>query len=343
MHSHAETFEGATPLPNLTAQMTRIPKDHFWPLPKPKTQNGKPRRTGVEIEFTNLTETETANIVQTLWGGQAEADSEHEITISDTELGKVRIELDIALRDRTGSIIADKLLQWSRAVVPVEIVTEPLLETQLPRVEKLIDALVEAGAEGSQDGVFYGFGVHLNTEIAGEAAADVLPVVRAFALMEDWLRAIDPVDPSRRLLPFVDPWPRRLIDVLAVDGPSWGLDDLAASYADLTPTRNRGLDLLPLLDHLRPDMLAEAVDAEKLKGGRPTYHYRLPEARLGAADWSLAYEWNRWILVERVAGNPSLLNELAEKWVDHRGGLTSLRSDWAKTVNEVLTDAPIWA
>jgi len=329
-------------LPNLTAQKNRIPKDHFWPLPKPKTHNGKPRRTGVEIEFTNLTETETAEIVQNLWGGRIDAETAHEVTVHDTELGTVRIELDFALRDRTGSIIADKLLQWSRAVVPIEIVTAPLREDELPRVETLIDALVAAGAEGSQDGVLYGFGVHLNTEIAGGTAADILPVVRAYALMEDWLRAIDPVDPSRRLLPFVDPWPRRLIDVLAVDGPSWGLDDLAQFYADLTPTRNRGLDLLPLLDHLRGEIIAETIDKEKLKGGRPTYHYRLPEARLGAADWSLAYEWNRWILLERVAENPSLLNELAEKWVDHRSALTSLRSDWAKTVNEILANAPIW-
>lgn len=326
----------------LTAQMTRIPKNLFWPLPKPQKGSAQTRRTGIEIEFTNLTETETAEIVQKLWGGQIEKTSAHDISVTDTALGDVRIELDVFLRDRTGSIIADKLLQWSRAVVPVEIVTAPLHECDLPRVEALIDALVEAGAEGSQDGVFYGFGVHLNAEVSGETAADIIPVVRAFALMEDWLRTIDPVDPSRRLLPFVDPWPRRLIDALAVDGPSWGLDDLARSYADLTPTRNRGLDLLPLLEHLRPEIMAGTMDADKLQGGRPTYHYRLPEARLGAVDWSLAYEWNRWILVERVAASPALLNELAERWVDHRGALTSLRSDWAKTVNDVLTGAPIW-
>ena len=64
--------------------------------------------------------------------------------------------------------------------------------------------------------------------------------------------------------------------------------------ADLTPTRNRGLDLLPLPEHMHPAALSERVDAAMLKGGRPTCHYRLPEACLSAPGWSAVYEWTRW-------------------------------------------------
>ncbi|MFU8883530.1 MAG: amidoligase family protein [Rhodobacterales bacterium] len=320
----------------------RIPLDRFWPMPVGHKACGQPRRTGIEIEFANLTEAEAAKVVHELWGGTICAATAHEITVKDTELGDVRIELDMFLRDKAGHAVTDKLLDWSRAVVPVEIVTDPLTHAQLPRVEALITDLVAAGAAGSQDGVFYGFGLHLNPEITAETAAGVLPVIRAYGLLEDWLRAIDPVDPSRRLLPFVDPWPRSLLDALAETAATWGLDDLARSYAALSPTRNRGLDLLPLLEHLRPDIMAAGMEADKLKGGRPTYHYRLPEARLGAAGWSLAYEWNRWILVERVAADPALLDRLAQEWRAHRGALTSLRADWAKTVNKVLAAAQIW-
>lgn len=321
----------------------RFPRDRFWSLPAPDTQKGQARRTGVEIEFADLDESAAAAIVQAHWGGTLNKASAHEMTVAETELGDVRIELDLFLRDRAGDAMADMLLDWSRQVVPVEIITAPLRVDQMPQVEDLLTALVEAGASGSQDGILYGFGLHLNPEVSGETAEAILPVVRAYALLEDWLRAIDPVDPSRRLLPFVDPWPDALVDRLAREGAEWDLDDLVRAYADLTPTRNRGLDLLPLLEHLRPDLLAASMDADQLKGGRPTYHYRLPEARLGADGWSLAYEWNRWVLVERVAADTAVLEELAQAWCKHRDTVAILRGDWAATVGAHLAKAAIWS
>lgn len=323
--------------------LARFPRDRFWPLPTSDTHHGSPRRTGIEIEFANLDEATAAAIVQAQWGGTLRKDSAHEMTVEETALGDVRIELDMFLRDRAGDAFADLLLDWARQVVPVEIITAPLTVDVLARVETLLDELVAAGAAGSQDGIIYGFGLHLNPEAAGETAADILPVVRAYALLEEWLRAIDPVDPSRRLLPFVDPWPTALVDALAIEGASWGLDDLVRAYADFTPTRNRGLDLLPLLEHLRPELLASAMAADKLKGGRPTYHYRLPEARLGAEGWSLAYEWNRWVLVERVAADAALLEDLAQTWRDHRAVAPILRGDWSAKVGARLAGASIWA
>jgi hypothetical protein len=322
--------------------LTRIPQDRLWPLPDPFREDGKERRVGVEIEFAGLPEQETADIIQSVWGGTIDIDTPHDITVRNTELGDVKVELDVHLRDKAGSYIADKLLNWSRAVVPVEIVTGPLTRAQLERIDPLIKALVAAGAEGTQGGMFYGFGLHLNPEVAREDISGVLPVVRAYGLLEDWLRASDPIDPSRRLLPFVDPWPRSLLDLLAKEGADWRLDDLLRVYAELTPTRNRGLDLLPLLEHLRPEALHAAMPENTLKGGRPTFHYRLPEARLGAQGWSVAYEWNRWVLIERVAADAVLLDRLAAMWIAHRAALTSLRRDWAQNVDAVLSDAAIW-
>jgi hypothetical protein len=322
--------------------LTRIPRDRLWPLPTPTRSDGKDRRVGVEVEFAGLTEAAAAEIIQNAWGGSIAAETPHDITVRNTALGDVKIELDVHLREKAGSFIADKLLNWSRAVVPVEIVTQPLTPEQLERIDPLIDTLVAAGAEGTQGGIFYGFGLHLNPEVASEDIAGVLPVVRAYALLEDWLRASDPIDPSRRLLPFVDPWPRSLMDLLAKEGADWRLDDLLRNYAELSPTRNRGLDLLPLLEHLRPEALHAAMPEDSLKGGRPAFHYRLPEARLGAKGWSVAYEWNRWVLIERVAADTALLDKLAAMWIDHRAALTTLRRDWAQNVDAVLADAAIW-
>lgn len=326
---------------DLAIMRQRIPTDRLWPLPQLNSARGTPRRTGVEIEFANLTEQETAGVVQSLWGGRIVALNEHDITIEGSTLGDVKIELDTFLRDKAGSVVADKLLDWSRAVVPVEIVTAPLTPDGVAKCDTLIDALVRAGAKGSQDGVLYGFGVHLNPEVAAETKAAILPTVRAFALTEDWLRAIDPVDPSRRLLPFVDPWPRGLVDVLADHPADWTMADLTRTYLDLSPTRNRGLDLLPLLTHLHPDLVAAALP-DAPKSGRPTFHYRLPEARLGDASWSIAYEWNRWVLVERIAADADMLDDLARAWRTHRAAIATTRNGWASIVAGRLDSAGIW-
>ena len=323
-------------------QGARIARDRFRPLPVPLKQDGTPRRTGVEIEFAGLTEDETAEVVRALWGGRGCRTTAHEQVVQGTRLGDVKVELDIFLRDKAGSALADALLDLARTVVPVEVVTEPLAPAELPQVDRLVVALRDAGALGSRDGIFFGFGVHLNPEIAAPAAHAVVPVVRAYALLEDWLRATDPVDPSRRVLPFVDPWPMSFVTQAAARGGDWSLDDLARVYLDHTPTRNRGLDLLPLLEHLCPALMASALSAADRKPGRPTWHFRLPEARLDDPAWTIAYEWNRWVLVERVAADAALLETMAADHAAQRPALLATRSGWAAQVGARLEEADIW-
>ncbi len=320
----------------------RIPRGRFWPLPQPARPDGRPRRTGVEIEFSGLTEAEATELVTGLWGGRSRRRAPHDLVVEDSAIGRVKIELDTALKDRAGTALADRLLDLSREVVPVEIVTAPLAPGDLPRIGRLMQALGAAGAQGSQDGLLLAFGIHLNPEVASETAGDIVPVVRAFGLVEDWLRAADPPDLARRVLPFIDPWPRDFADRLATAGADWGLADLRDSYLDLVPTRNHGLDLLPLLEHLFPDRVRAALPEGRPKGGRPTWHYRLPETGLGAADWSFAYEWNRWVLVERIAADAALLDDLARAFRAHRAALTSLPGDWAAEVATRLAEAELW-
>ena len=277
--------------------------------------------------------------MQRLWGGRLAASGPRDFAVTGGRLGDVKVELDTAL----GSTGAEGLLVEALGeLVPVEIVTPPLAPADLPEADRLVKALRAAGARGTRDGIAFGFGVHLHPEVAEETAAFILPVVRAFALMEDWLRADDPIDPARRLLPFVAPWPRRLVDALAAEGAGWDLAALAEAYLALSPSRNRALDLLPLLEHLTPGRVRAALPQGQTKGGRPTFHYRLPEARVDEADWSIAYEWNRWVLVERVAARPDLLADLAAGWAAHRAALPTLRGDWAREVEDRLFEARIW-
>ena len=312
----------------------QIPRDRFLPLPDHGGCSSATRRTGVEIEFGGLSVDQTAQIILDLWGGDVHERQEREITLMGGVLGKVKVELDISLAKKWAEDMAAQALG---DLVPVEIVTAPLSESQLPACEALLDALHQQGGMGTQAKLGYGFGVHLNTEVPDAGTPAFMAIVRAFAVLEDWLRQSDPLDPARRLLPFVNPWPLALVDVLA-SRTDWQLEDFAQSYARLAPARGFGLDLLPALQDACPDALSD-LPPDQLKGGRPTFHYRLPETRLGDAQWSLAYEWNRWVLVEHVACDAKLMAALSEAWQTHRKKILSRRADFAQTVESLLADA----
>lgn len=313
----------------------------FLPLPMARTAEGRERRTGVEIEFGGIDEARAAEVVVAVLGGRRVASGPYSARVEGTRIGTLRIELDTAFREDEASGLKAAVLDLSRRVVPVEIVTDPLPPGSLARLEDLRAALCDAGAIGSRGGALLGFGLHLNPEVAARTAAAVVPILRAYALTEDWLRRQPALDPSRRLLPFVDPYPRRFVDRLAAEGGSWDLDRLAEVYLEETPSRNRGLDLLPLLRDLDAERVERALGPRAASvGARPAFHYRLPDSRVDEPDWRIAHEWNRWRLVEVVAADDALLARLAADWLRHRGRVTTTIADWRRHVDEVLAEVP---
>jgi hypothetical protein len=143
-------------------------------------------------------------------------------------------------------------------------------------------------------------------------------IARAYALMEPWLRARDPLDMSRRVLPFTQPFPRPFADAvagLAPDAPPAALFELIDAHI---VTRNHGLDLLPAYAHVAPERFARHVAAAGPVSARPAYHFRMPESRIDEPGWSLAYDWRRWILVERVAADAELAARLAARRTQDR-------------------------
>ncbi|MEO0390611.1 MAG: amidoligase family protein [Pseudomonadota bacterium] len=276
----------------------------FAPLPVPVTQAGKARRVGVEIEFAGLSVPQTAKVVTACLGGTPAASGQPSGTADaemDTQIGSIRIELDTALTQVTAGRVGDALHDMLRHVVPVEIVTDPLELSNLPKLDALCAALRAAGARGSRDGIVYGFGVHLNVEIAGRRSPHTARTIQAFACLEPLLRADMALDATRRVLPFVNPWPPGLVaDVLAADAPD--LTDLSVLYARHTRTRNHGLDLLPLLKWADPAGFNHRFAGAKT-AARPAFHFRLPESRIDEAGWGLAQAWAQWHLVETLAAD----------------------------------------
>ncbi|WP_164870907.1 amidoligase family protein [Mesobaculum littorinae] len=307
-------------------------------LPHPQDAEGNPRRVGVEVECGGLTEERLAGIATQVLGGSARRTAGYEFAVTDTSIGDLQVMLDTALKDHAQTELVRRGLDMGRGVIPVEFVTDPILPTDLVHVDAFCRALRAAGATGTRDGAFLGFGVHLNVTAAGLGVDGVLPTLRAFALMEAWLRRADPIDASRRILPFVDPYPARFVDALAApDAAGWDMKSLIDTYLRLTPSRNRGLDMLPLIRHLAPDRVQNEVDGASSIKARPAYHYRLPDCRIDDPDWSVTREWNRWVRVERVAADPAALDALADGWRKYRSRrLPFGRGNWALTVSDIL-------
>ena len=311
----------------------------FAPLPHPLNAKGEARRVGVEIELGGLPEAEVARIVAGQLGGRAVQEDSHIWAVEESAIGTVEVYLDIFLRKAQQGRLRDLALDLGREVVPVEIVTEPLDMEGMAKLDDLRDALRAAGALGSGAGLVFGFGVHFNIEVASEDDADTVRPLLAYALIEDWLRSAYPIDDSRRVLPFTDPYPTDFVRALIAAGPGAARDHVTGLYLELTPSRNRGLDMLPLLAHFDAPRVADAI-ADKTSA-RPTFHFRLPDCRIDEADWRLSTEWWRWVAVERVARDAALLRRLSDAWLDDHGLVTLLRQSWATRAGRILQSAGI--
>ena len=323
----------------MTRLSEAVPRDRFQALISADSAAGKPRRVGVEVEMAGLTERALAEIVAGEFGGTVVDVAPYETAVEGSELGRVKCYLDTKYRKGKQHALSRLGLELGREVIPVELTTEPLAPDALPRLEALRETLRRAGAIGSRDSFVLSFGLHLNVEVASDDVRSWRPVLIAFALIEDWLRHSDPIDSARRLMPFVDPYPPALVrDLLALD-PGASPTEVMDLYLSHTPTRNRSLDMLPLFAHLDPDRVARAPAIQRASiGARPAYHYRLPDSRVDEPDWRIAYEWNRWVLVERIAADDALMARLAAGW-----SRTAWRSrhDWCGEVESMLAESGI--
>ena len=316
-----------------------IPVRSLWPLPSPTTEAGDRRDVGIEIELGGLKPARVAEVVAAQLGGEARQTDKHDHVVEGSRIGDVKVYLDTRYR-KSGRKLVRLGVDLAEPLVPVEIVTPPIAPEDITLLDRMNEALRDAGAEGTRDGILLGYGVHLNPQVKALTLEGILPVLRAFAVLEDLLRKMDPIDPSRRMQPFVDPWPRKLADRLAGEDFA-SLDALMDAYLQESPSRNHGLDALPLFAEIDHDRVKAALGEDGLVSARPTWHYRLPDCRIDEEGWSLAYEWNRWVMVERVAEDSALLERLAEGFAAHRDQLTATKGDWAREAGEMVEQAGV--
>ncbi|MCP1676590.1 hypothetical protein J2T57_003761 [Natronocella acetinitrilica] len=328
-----------------------------FPLPETlHTRDGRPRRLGVELEFAGLELAQISGLVQECYGGTIHDDDPFVHRVEETPWGPFIIEIDASvLKDRgyaeylnrigirldsdlTRGRVEDFLAKAAATVVPMEIVTPPIPLTDLHRLEDLRAALQRMQARGTRASWVYAFGLHLNPEMSECTADNALAHLRAFLLLYDWLHVKGEIDWTRRLTPYIDPFPvpYRLMVIDPDYAPD--CDQLVDDYLQYNTTRNRALDMLPIFRELVGDRAVAGLgESAHLVKSRPAFHYRLPNCRIDEPGWTLAGEYRGWVTVEWLAARPQVMKELADRLLHHpRPWVRGIDERWADICAEVL-------
>lgn len=309
---------------------------------------GAARRIGVEIECVALDVARGAELVQAHFGGEIRQDDPYRFVIEGARHGDFTVELDTKyahpsprwdgvevegewLSDLVGLLrdldrgASELIGRVSEDFVPMEIVSPPIPWEALDELSPLYRSIRDAGATGTDEGALYALGLHLNPEVATLDADWITRVLRAYLMLSPWLRRSIDIDLTRRLLPYIDPFPKsyakRVVDPAYRPEMTTLIDDYLAENA----TRNRELDMLPIFAEIDEARVRRAVKDDRVSA-RPAFHYRLPNTRFTEAEDGPVAEWNRWVLVERLAADEALSAEMAAAFLDHYDALVP--SDW---------------
>lgn len=297
--------------------------------PISRCENGEIRHVGFELEYSGPPLQTCAQIVAELTGGALEEINPWYYSIGPTEWGTFSLTLDFQFLIRSGlqewlhdagfddameteeiEAIEYFIGSFSASLVPFELTTPPLPMHELSLMETLKNALRDAGALGTSANPLYIFGFHINPEIPKVDVQTVLAYLRAYLLLYDLLaEQIRPVF-TRRLSPYIDPFPADYIRQVLHPAYNPTLPQFTDDYLQANPTRNRALDLLPLLAWNDLGAVRRALPDEKIRP-RPAFHFRLPNSRVDDPGWHTSDPWNSWTLVERLASDTEMLLSLS--------------------------------
>lgn len=330
----------------------------FFPPTILNDSEGNPRRFGFEFELGNLAIEQIADALHKHFGGTLNKSSAFEMRLLGSSLGKLKIERDhhlltsLKYRDwlsnlgvdfspgAEGEMLEKEVDKLSRWLVPCEIVTEPLEFSTFPKLNELVDVLNQYEAQGTQAAIHYAFGLHINASSPDLTTETLLAYIQAFLLLTDWIIHDAATDFSRRFLTaFIDPFPNAYSRLVLRETYQPTSDQLMQDYLAYNETRNRPLDMLPIFCMIDADRVYAGVneDERELVNGRPAFHYRLPDCRVGKEGWTIAQEWNRWQLVEVVAADSKLRNALMAMWQKEQASFKLIPSShWAKQVEKFI-------
>ncbi len=288
--------------------------------------DGTNRKVGVELEFGGLDLERICEIVQEAVGGKVKRESRYAAIVHDTKVGEIKVKLDTSLfsefklrgmlrglpitkdKHELTEVIEEALASEAKRWVPFELAFEPVVFDRIGELDAVTEVLSRE-AEGTGTGIFNAFALHFNPELPQVDVATVLCYLRAFLVLYESLKASHEIDMTRRITPFITPFPRDYLK-LVLD-PTYEPDEaqLISDYLKFNPTRNRALDLLPLFAHMNEKLVRRKLPSEKINA-RPTLHYRLPNSRVDDREWSISREWQVYLEIENLVNDA---NDLARR------------------------------
>lgn len=314
--------------------------------PQVGTGDGRPRRVGFELEFSGIFLDDAVAALEKSMGGHVASRTAAEVRFQSERLGMFHVELDwsfLKIKAAQGGDAGGggewlELLSHAAALfVPVEVVCPPVPLADMTMLEPLLDVLREAGAVGTEESLLAAYGLHINVEMPRLDAPTLYAYLKAFSLLQWWLVEAHDVDIARRVSPYVDLYPEAYMRLLCAD-PEPTMDRIFEDYLEHNPSRNRALDMLPLLAHIDEERVRRTVSDMKVRA-RPALHYRLPDCLIDRPEWSLSDAWNIWCVVERLAGSADDLRALSDAFLAaERPILGVSRGDWVEFVDRWLAD-----
>lgn len=311
--------------------MSELKDTQLFP-PLTRNSQGKERRVGIEIELAGMSGNQLASAVRDVFDGSIEEKTIFEYRVVGTSLGDFKLELDSAFvkdlatettTDPTeqdtslaGELkhLSDQAITYAaEQLVPWEIVAPPVVLSRLPEFGPLVDLLRQSGAKGTRHALRFAFGVHLNPELPALDAQTILRYIRAYFCLYDWLAHAEDIDISRRATPYINHFDQSYIQKVISDSYTPDITTLIDDYLEANPTRNRGLDMLPLFAYLDKERVELALKDERVQA-RPTLHYRLPNCDIDNPQWCLTTPWTYWLEVERLATDAKQLEALCSAY-----------------------------
>ncbi|MFD3001039.1 amidoligase family protein [Pontibacter toksunensis] len=329
-------------------------------LPVQHNERGEIRKVGFELEYANVNIEESVRIIQELYGGKEEIEHRFSRKVTGTSIGDFSVKIDLKLlNEKTYKEPLDKLninLQdisigngtledeveialesVINKVIPYEITTPPVPFTEIEVFEKLRQTLYEHNAKGTEAFITNAFATHINPETPGTDAETILRYIQAFLLLYPWLVKEGETDFARRMTAFISPFPEEYADLVLSPEYHPDIEKLIDDYHQLNPDRNRPLDMYPLFAAIREEQVNQYRDLGNVKS-RETFHYRLPNSWVSKPDWTLAREWNNWVVLEELANDPKRLAHMSKEYLALKEDtLIGFDSKWTKETGKWLT------
>ncbi|MDZ7720728.1 MAG: amidoligase family protein [Balneolaceae bacterium] len=329
----------------------------FLEPPKRTNATGEERSVGFEFEFTGVEMEDSASMLWRLYGGEIKQLSTFEFKVLNTKFGDFGLELDAQLlrekkyekflknigidlsRFEGQGTVEDSLKDLASSVVPYEIITPPIPLSKMAEMTALVDELRKLKAKGTGSSFVYAFGLHLNPEIPDDSTETLLNYLRAYVLLDPWIRNEIAVDVSRRLTPFINRFEDDYLEHILDPDYQPGQTEFIEDYFYFGNSRNRPLDLQPLFMYLDEELTSKLVE-DTLTSSRPAFHYRLPNCSPEDESWTLAAEWNRWVLVETLAEDTVSLIEYCKTYLKmKRETMLRFEAKWIEQMDRWASNA----